>query len=337
MINNWEAVTLPILLILIACLLWGVDPILRFPLVEAGTPVTTIVFWEHIIMVALLAPHLPQAIRALRSNPQLIYSFLLLGVLSSALATLTFTWAFTYLSPSLVILLQKLKTFTGLAMAAWLLGERPGATFYWWSGLAMLGGLMVSFPHLKALVLEETQTYEAYKPLIGYGLVAVTIVGWGGGTVFARQILQQGVREMPLIAGRYTVGLLCLLPLVSGNISALAIDSEGFGRIIIMTIFSGYVAIILFYKGLARTNASMTSILEMFSTVFAVGFSWLILGHGLTVIQIAGGVVLCYSSYMITRSKLRQQQAITKSEAPVGKVPPFVASVHHNQGPRPPE
>ena len=263
-----------VIYILIACIFWGGDPIIRYPLVEGGISIQGLVFWEHVLMVLLVSPYIPGAISIIRKDRQLLILFILLGCISSALATLTFTRAFTYLSPSLVILLQKLKTFTGLILAAWLLKEKPGREFYFWSGIAIIGALLVSFPHIEAFLSEKAHHREkgAYA-FIGYGLVGITILGWGGGTVLARMLMERGVKPMTLMAGRYGIGLGCLIPLVAQDVNLLPVSGDQAVKIFLMTLFSGYVAVRLFYKGLEKVNASITSILELFSTLFAVSMS----------------------------------------------------------------
>ena len=50
-------------LVALAAALWGTDALLRQPLAGA-LPATTVVFWEHLIIVLTLVPWLPSAARA---------------------------------------------------------------------------------------------------------------------------------------------------------------------------------------------------------------------------------------------------------------------------------
>ncbi|MGH8967732.1 MAG: EamA family transporter, partial [Actinomycetes bacterium] len=45
--------------------MWGTDGLLRQPL-AGQLPAATVVFWEHLLVVALLVPFQPSAIRAFR-------------------------------------------------------------------------------------------------------------------------------------------------------------------------------------------------------------------------------------------------------------------------------
>ena len=97
-------------LILIACFLWALDTLIRYPLVESGLSPITIVFYEHVILSLIFGWG---AVSAFKRIGELkvadIFSFFVVGCIGSALATVAFTESFHFLNPSLVILLQKLQ------------------------------------------------------------------------------------------------------------------------------------------------------------------------------------------------------------------------------------
>ena len=81
-------------LIAVAAALWGADGLLRQPL-AGQLPAATIVFWEHLLIVAVLVPFLPSALRAFRSaTPKERAALILIGAGASAVATALFTRAF---------------------------------------------------------------------------------------------------------------------------------------------------------------------------------------------------------------------------------------------------
>src|SRR4051812_13084396 len=97
------------LLVIFACLLWGVDTLIRYPLVESGISPVTIVFYEHLLLTLIFTSWLIPAFKRIGElNVADIFSFLVIGALGSAVGTVAFTESFHYLNPSLVILLQKL-------------------------------------------------------------------------------------------------------------------------------------------------------------------------------------------------------------------------------------
>jgi drug/metabolite transporter, DME family len=82
------------LLVALAASMWGLDGLLRKPLatqLDAGT----VVLWEHVIVLLVLAPRLPSALRAFRRCRWHDRAALAaIGVGASAVATALFTQAF---------------------------------------------------------------------------------------------------------------------------------------------------------------------------------------------------------------------------------------------------
>src|SRR4051794_16553946 len=86
-------------LVALAAALWGTDGLLRLPLV-GQLPAATIVFWEHLLIVVVLIPLLPSAVRAFRAaTGRERVALLVIGAGASAVATALFTQAFTYGDP----------------------------------------------------------------------------------------------------------------------------------------------------------------------------------------------------------------------------------------------
>jgi hypothetical protein len=77
------------LLVIFACLLWGVDTLIRYPLVESGISPVTIVFYEHLLLTLIFTSWLIPAFRRLGElNVADIFSFLVIGGLVPLLARL---------------------------------------------------------------------------------------------------------------------------------------------------------------------------------------------------------------------------------------------------------
>src|SRR5437764_14611837 len=82
-----------VLLVAFAAAMWGTDPILRKPL-SGSTTATTIVFGEHVVLVALTLPLLLPALRAVwKAGPRYIAASIAVGAGASAIATILFTEA----------------------------------------------------------------------------------------------------------------------------------------------------------------------------------------------------------------------------------------------------
>ncbi len=81
-------------LVAVAAALWGMDALLRRPLAQS-TSAATIVFGEHVVLVALTLPLLAGALAAVfRAGPRYVLAAIVVGAGASALATILFTEAF---------------------------------------------------------------------------------------------------------------------------------------------------------------------------------------------------------------------------------------------------
>lgn len=70
-----------------------------------------------------------------------------------------------------------------------------------------------------------------------------------------------------------------------------------------MVIISGALAMWFYYQGLKRLSAKTTAIAEMFFPFFAIIVNWIFLGKQLTELQLLGGGILIFGSFVIQLKK----------------------------------
>lgn len=294
-------------LVIIACLFWGMDTLIRYPLVERGIHPITIVFYEHIILVAIFSLGLIPAIKRIGELKLAdVFSFFIIGGLGSAIATVAFTESFQYLNPSLVILLQKLQPIVAISLAALVLKEEIQKQFVIWAAICLVGGLLVSSPDIERFYHLTVNNFGAVTSDVaikGYGLVAISIVGWAATTVFGKRLSMVGFETKSIMAGRFLTGLLILIPFVQWNRSLVLPRGEDYLRILIMVIISGALAMWFYYQGLKRLSAKTTAIAEMFFPFFAIVVNWIFLGKQLDELQLIGGGILIFGSLVIQLKK----------------------------------
>src|SRR5690349_10219617 len=163
-----------VLLVAIAAALWGLDPILRKPL-ASSTSATTIVFGEHVVLVALTLPLLLPALRAmLQAGSRTIAASVAVGAGASAVATILFTDALFHSDFITPVVLQKVQPLVAVIGAALLLGERPRPRFAWFLVAALLGLWLVNQPH------PLDPTAKGLRPVVESLLAAIL---WASGTV----------------------------------------------------------------------------------------------------------------------------------------------------------
>lgn len=296
-----------ILLIVLACLFWALDTLIRYPLVEGGINPLNIVLFEHIVLTLIFVWPIFAAIKRVGELKVAdIFSFFIVGGVGSAIATVAFTKSFIYLNPSLVILLQKFQPIIAISLAAIVLKEPIDKRFIIWAIICLIGGLLVSSPDIERfyhLVVQDFSKVTSDSALKGYGLVGISVLGWGAATVFGKRLSMVGYETKSILAGRFVLGLLVLLPFVHWDHSMILPRGEDYLRLVIMVMISGALAMWVYYQGLKRLPAKTTAIAEMFFPFFAIIVNWIFLGKALTEIQLIGGVILIIGSLVIQIKK----------------------------------
>ncbi|MFP5386348.1 MAG: DMT family transporter [Bacteriovoracia bacterium] len=295
-------------LVILACLFWGVDTLIRYPLVERGINPITIVFYEHCILALIFSSGLILKLKRLGDLKLAdVFSFIIIGGIGSAIATVAFTESFRYLNPSLVIILQKLQPIVVIILASLILKEEIHKQFILWALVCLMGGFLVSSPDIArfySLMVQDFSTVTSDAALKGYVLVAVSILGWGATTVFGKRLSISGFDTKDIMSGRFMTGLIFLIPFVEWDSSNLVLPrGEDFLKIVIMVIISGALAMWLYYQGLKRLSARTTAIAEMFFPFFAIIMNWIFLGKQLTELQLIGGAILIFGSLVIQLKK----------------------------------
>ena len=249
-----------VLLIAIAAALWGLDPILRKPL-ASSTSATTIVFGEHVILVALTLPLLVRAIPAMRrAGPRYVAASVFVGAGASAIATILFTDALFHSDFITPVVLQKVQPLIAVIGAAVILRERPRPRFAWFLVAALLGFWLVNQPH------PLDPTAKGLRPVIESLAAAIL---WAFGTVLGRYLGRE-LEFQHILSLRFFFGLIAAtiaLPIMGADAYAGAHDTLWIAYYAIAT---GLISLALYYSGLKRTPAVMASLAELTYPAIAV-------------------------------------------------------------------
>lgn len=292
-----------ILLIVLACGLWALDTLIRYPLLQGGVDAFSIVFYEHlflsIIFLVVFFKSLPKLGRMKLSH---IWYFFIIGGVGSASATLAFTHAFNYLNPSLVIILQKFQPVVSISLAHFVLKEKIKKEFLFWASICLIGAVIISYDDILKIIETKGELSHLFfhsESVQGYLLVAYSVVGWGAATVFGKKLLKLGYQDEQVMGGRFIMGLIILLPFVFINQNLFSHSVEVYGKVSLMIFVSGLLAMYLFYQGLRKVSARSGSLAELFFPFMAVIVNWIFLDAVLTPVQIVGGCFLLLGSVTI--------------------------------------
>jgi len=242
-----------VVLVSVAAAMWGLDGLIRKPLSDS-TSAYTIVFGEHVVLVALTLPLLAAAMTALwRAGPRYVAAGVAVGAGASAIATILFTKALFHGDFITVVVLQKVQPLIAV-LGAWLvLKEQPRSGFAWFFLPALAGIWLIALPH-------PLDPHAHGLVPIAETLAAAAL--WGLGTVFGRYLGRRLAFEH-VSTVRFGFGLLasaCALPIVGAAAFSTAHDSFW---IAVLALVTGFFALGLYYYGLRKTPALLSALGEL--------------------------------------------------------------------------
>ena len=238
-----------VVLIAVAAAMWGTDPIIRKTM-SGTTSAATIVFGEHVILVLCTLPLLYPALRAVfRAGPRYVLAAVVVGAGASAVATILFTDAVIrssdFISP---VVIQKVQPLVAIAAAAMLLGERPRPGFAWF--------------FLPALAAQPHPLDPSATGWVVIAEATAAAVLWALGTVLGRYLLRE-LEFQQVLSLRFFFGLIAsaiLLPIMGASAYSNAHDSV---LILYLALVTGLLSLTLYYYGLQRTPAVLSSLAEL--------------------------------------------------------------------------
>jgi drug/metabolite transporter (DMT)-like permease len=291
------------LFIAFAALLWASDSPFRAPLTHRIDPVSIVLFDQIVGLIVLFAIVMVKnrgEILKLKPADWILAFFI--GAGGSALATFLFTAAFAYLNPSVVILLQKLQPIFVTLVAYAFLKERPEKSFYGWAAVALVAAVLLSMPYMQATTgIKGMLSLSLESQGVLYTLGAAAL--WGTATVCGKVLLK---RQPPLIVTfwRYAFGVATLVAIANVSpihhgmplgVSWEILSTGVLKSLLYMSLISGLLSMLVYYRGLAQTPASVATFVELVYPVSAVLLNLWLLNATLTPLQAFAGTALVFS------------------------------------------
>jgi drug/metabolite transporter (DMT)-like permease len=293
-------------LIFIAAVLWGVDGMLRRTLYTL--PPITIVFWEHVVGLIVIAPLVWYAWQKEKERGLTKMEWgaiTLVALFSGVLGTLFFTAALLkvqFITFSVVYLVQKLQPVFAVLMARVVLKERIAKGYTLWAGLALVAGYFVTFP---GGVVDFSQG-GAYVVAALYAFLAAVM--WGSSTALSRYTLLK--HSDVLVTGlRFLLAapLALLLMFFMGQGGSLgAVTVSQIGALFLISVTTGAFALIIYYRGLKATSVQVSAIVELAFPLTAIFIDFFLYHTTLTAGQYAAGAVLLFAMYRVSLLNARR-------------------------------
>ncbi len=286
-----------VILVAVAAMLWGTDTFFRVPLLQRLSQDPTlaavqVVFSEHVVLTILVLPILWLARREIaRLNRRQWAAIVAIGVGASALATVFFTRSFEYGQFIETLLLQKTQPLIAILLARLWLREVLPPRSYLWFPVAILGAYFIAVPD----PLHPEKAWADFRiAAAAYALAASAL--WGAATVFGRYALA-GVRFPTLTALRFVTGMPALgvaLWVLGGAQAFTQYRATDAALYLGIAVLPGLIPMLLYYRGLASTPASMATLAELAFPVTGVivNVYFVSPAQTVTVIEIVGIALL---------------------------------------------
>ena len=290
-------------LIIIAAFLWAFDGLIRQHLYTL--PPITIIFFEHLIGLIILTPFVLKYVLKTKLTKREWWLVILIAILSGLFGTLWFTTALGkvhYISISVVFLLQKLQPIFAITTATIFLKEKFDKRYISWAVLAVLSAYFVTFPNGYVNFATGEGTIIAALYALGAAFA------WGSSTTFSKMLLGKVDFKVSTFY-RFLITILVALPffLLFGHGSGAGFPMptpSQFGLLALIAVSTGMVALLIYYKGLAKTSVHISTILELTFPFVAILLDFIVNHTVLSFTQWAAALVLVYSIYQI--AKLRE-------------------------------
>lgn len=299
------------LFIIVASLLWSMDGLLRVSLYSL--PPIVVVFWEHLVGFVFLLPFVLHQRHLLHKiSPRTWGALAWVTVLSSVLGTLLYTSALglvQFAQFSVVVLLQQLEPLVVIVFARIILKEPLPRNFIPWLITGLVAAYFISFPDLR--INWATGQGTAMAALFAIGAA----FAWGSSTVFSKYAL---FRLPSLFTTAIRFGLAAVLAgaivgIFGYSTAAHSLTTSQLMTLVIIALSTGMVALSLYYYGLKRTPALITTICELTWPLSAVVIDYFYFHKSLSMTQWIGAVALLLTIFNVSR--MTKSTASIPSEA----------------------
>lgn len=291
------------LAVMFAAILWGLDGAVLTPRLYHLNNVALVVFLEHVIAFAFMLIPLALEWKEVKNlSKKDWFVFGVLALLSGALGTMAITKAvfFAGFVPlSIVAFLQKLQPIFAILAAMLLLGERPARKFFGWAIIALIGSYFVTFGFNSPVFNVGDKVFAAAM----FSILAAA--AFGTGTALSKYVLNKVNYRVGtyLRFGLTSLIMLVILTLFTGWSGISTVNSADIVTLLIIAFTTGGVAIIIYYFGLKKISASVSSICELAFPFSVVFFDYILRRNVMSVGQWFGAMLLVIAALAIINGK----------------------------------
>ncbi len=289
------------LFVVLAALIWSFDGILRRGLYTL--PPTVVVFYEHflgLLVLLFFAKYWVPDLKKLTKKQWIAIT--IVGICSGALGTIFYTAALgqvNYIQFSVVMLLQQLQPIWGISAAAILLKEKVKKDFLIWAGLALVATYFITFKNLTVNLQSGQGTILAASLALAAGFM------WGSSTALSKYVLKNVSYITATVLRFFIAPLFALMLILATNQTKalVSLNQQQWVSLLIIVFSTGMVGLLIYYFGLKRTQARVSSILELTWPASSIFIDYFYYHQTLSLTQLGGVVLLMICISQVTKEK----------------------------------
>ncbi len=287
-------------LVVLGSALWGVDPLFRLILLKSITS-AQLVLLEHILIALVVAPILWKNRRELLGvGWKQVGALLFISWGGSAIATILFTMSLEHGNVNAVLLLQKLQPLFAIIMARFLLKESLPRHFSILFVVALAGTYLLTFGF--SVPFGHWNDFIKVGSLLSMGAAAL----WGGSTVMGRLMVGQ-MKYETVTSLRFILALPLLLVVTWNEGAAWHLPGNASGitsfslNLLGQALLPGLLSLLVYYKGLTTTKASVATLAELSFPMVGVLLNWIAFQQIITMAQAVGFILIWGALFAISR------------------------------------
>ena len=277
--------------IILAAIMWRFDGVVLTPRLFSLN-VGFVVFMLHLVPFVLMNTFLFKEYKKIKTFTKTdFFTLLAIAFFGGALGTLAIVKALflvNFQHLSVVVLLQKLQPIFAIILAAIFLKEKIEKKFAFWAIVAVAASYFLTFglhlPHLQ----EDADLIQAAI----WALIAA--FSFGSATVFGKKALNKfPYYTTNFFRFGFTSVIMLIYVLLTGAIVEFQnLTTTNLIYFLIIAVTTGSGAIFLFYFGLNKVKAMVSTICELFFPISAILFDYIINKHILSPVQWISAVIM---------------------------------------------
>lgn len=298
--------------ICLAAIMWGLDGIALTPHLF-NLNISFVVFIVHVIPFILMNLFLFREYKKLKQfTGKEILLLLLVALTGGAIGTMAIVRALflvNFQDLSIVVLLQKLQPVFAIALAFIFLGEKMRKNFTLWASLAILAGYFMTFGFNTPNIGAGSKTALA----AGYSVLAAFC--FGSATVLSKgAIKRMSFYTATFFRYGFTTLIMLIIISLTGNLDEIQmVTPNNWIIILVISITVGSGAIFLYYFGLRKVPAMVSTICELCYPLSAIVFDYLFNDKVLSTVQWISAAVMLFAIIRLTISpKVESEQQKAK-------------------------